>query len=506
MPTAGGRASAVQLQAPARGARSDRRRRSARRRCARAFPAAPAAWRARRSRASARGAASRAGIVATSPRASSRTSSDVSNEKPARPSRLPRTRSTFHAGRASPRGLTTPCALCTRPSALTKVPEVSVNGVIGSSTSATSSTRHERGHRDDHLGAAERGERARRVGDVERGLDVQEQARLERRVGAEHLGGASSRPPRARRRRAARRRRCRRRRASRRSRRSARRSSAPGARASALSGCCAGGVAEQHRLALAARQRGGDRLRLVGRFGLRPARRRRVSRRSRRRSTPSASTQALGATAMLGPIGISQSSRRACTLITLAPFLAAWRMRCAKSGWSLRRNEPTTRTRCSSESEAIERPSQRIAPARRRRLAQARVDVVAAEAAHELGEQVQLLDAARAASPARRCSAGRARRRSASGRARRSRARRSTTTVFHSPPWRIIGTVSRSAVLSASYEKRSRSASQHSLTSSFSSGRTRTTCAPLTWTIRLAPVESCGLTPLRRESSQARAL
>ena len=57
-------------------------------------------------------------------------------------------------------GLTTPWKLCTRPSALTKVPEVSVNGVIGSSTSATSSQRrHEGGQRDDHLGAAERGER-----------------------------------------------------------------------------------------------------------------------------------------------------------------------------------------------------------------------------------------------------------------------------------------------------------------------------------------------------------
>ena len=46
--------------------------------------------------------------------------------------------STFQAGRASPSGLTTPWKLCTRPSALTKVPEVSVNGAIGSSTSAMS--------------------------------------------------------------------------------------------------------------------------------------------------------------------------------------------------------------------------------------------------------------------------------------------------------------------------------------------------------------------------------
>ena len=62
--------------------------------------------------------------------------STVSNSKPGRPSRLPSTRSTFQAGRASPSGLTTPWKLCTRPSALTKVPAVSVNGAIGSSTSA----------------------------------------------------------------------------------------------------------------------------------------------------------------------------------------------------------------------------------------------------------------------------------------------------------------------------------------------------------------------------------
>ena len=78
-----------------------------------------------------------------------------------------------------------------------------------------------------------------------------------------------------------------------------------------------------------------------------------------------------------------------------------------------------------------------------------------------------------AASPARRCSARRARPRSGSGRARRSRARRSTRPSSTRRPG---GSSARSAarrVLSASYEKRSRSASQHSLTSSFSSGRTR---------------------------------
>ena len=80
------------------------------------------------------------------------------------------------------------------------------------------------------------------------------------------------------------------------------------------------------------------------------------------------------------------------------------------------------------------------------------------------------------------------------------------STGFHSPPCLSIGVVRRSSLFSASYEKRSRSAIQHSLTASFSSGTTRSTSLFLTWTIRLAPVESCGLTLLRRDSSQVRAL
>jgi hypothetical protein len=62
------------------------------------------------------------------------------------------------------------------------------------------------------------------------------------------------------------------------------------------------------------------------------------------------------------------------------------------------------------------------------------------------------------------------------------------------------------SLFSASYEKRSRSAIQHSLTASFSSGTTRMTLCALTCTIRLAPVLSCGLMLLRRDSSQVRAL
>jgi hypothetical protein len=76
----------------------------------------------------------------------------------------------------------------------------------------------------------------------------------------------------------------------------------------------------------------------------------------------------------------------------------------------------------------------------------------------------------------------------------------------HWPPCLISGAVRRSALSSASYEKRSLSEIQHSLIASFSSGSTRMTLPPLTWTIRFEPSESCGLTDLRRDSSQVRAL
>ena len=80
------------------------------------------------------------------------------------------------------------------------------------------------------------------------------------------------------------------------------------------------------------------------------------------------------------------------------------------------------------------------------------------------------------------------------------------STDFQAPPCLSIGAVSRSIPLSASYEKRSRSAIQHSLTSSFSSGTTRNTALFFTCTMRFEPVLSWGLTLLRRESSQVRAL
>jgi hypothetical protein len=49
---------------------------------------------------------------------------------------LPSTRSTFHAGRASPGGRAAPGTLCQRPSTLTHVPEVSANAATGRITVA----------------------------------------------------------------------------------------------------------------------------------------------------------------------------------------------------------------------------------------------------------------------------------------------------------------------------------------------------------------------------------
>lgn len=77
---------------------------------------------------------------------------------------------------------------------------------------------------------------------------------------------------------------------------------------------------------------------------------------------------------------------------------------------------------------------------------------------------------------------------------------------IHWPPCFSIGFVRRSVLLSASYEKRSLSEIQHSLIASFSNGSTRITRLFFTCTTRFAPTESCGLTDLRRDSSQVRAL
>ena len=65
---------------------------------------------------------------------------------------------------------------------------------------------------------------------------------------------------------------------------------------------------------------------------------------------------------MLALTGMAQASALAsCALeaiaLTCAPWRAAWRTRCANSGWSLRKLEPTTSTRCSVDSEAMLVPS-----------------------------------------------------------------------------------------------------------------------------------------------------
>src|SRR5699024_12756351 len=63
------------------------------------------------------------------PITASRTASELSSSKPSHSNKLPNTRRTFQAGRESPTGAATPRKLCTRPSALIKVPEVSVKEI-----------------------------------------------------------------------------------------------------------------------------------------------------------------------------------------------------------------------------------------------------------------------------------------------------------------------------------------------------------------------------------------
>ena len=332
-------------------------------------------------------------------------------------------------------GLTTPWKLCTRPSALTKVPAVSVNGAIGSSTSARSSPAPAgTASATTTISALRERGAARRAGSAASsvGLDVQQQAGLERRVGAEH---------------AARRRR-------RRSpgrgadelgadrvgrRRPASRSVAPVCSAiqrpsrssSAGVGMLRGGVAEQDRLArrrcasaaaialrvvgvalpaagaatpLAAADRGGD----VGQR-LRPA-----ARRARRGSGPSAS-----------------ASRRAaaCTLMTLrallrrlAQALGEERMVLAQEGaddqHALQLGQRRDRLAEPADRRRRARPERlRAAGCRRCSLPRPRTSS---------GEEVQLLDGAGRRGQRADALRRRARRRSASGRARRSRAPRSS--------------------------------------------------------------------------------
>ncbi|MNV57159.1 hypothetical protein D3C71_1494750 [compost metagenome] len=59
-------------------------------------------------------------------------------------------------------------------------------------------------------------------------------------------------------------------------------------------------------------------------------------------------------------MGMAQSPTEESTTLSWAPWRTAWRTRRANSGWSLRRLEPTTSTRCSVDREAMDVPSQRM--------------------------------------------------------------------------------------------------------------------------------------------------
>ena len=113
----------------------------------------------------------------------------------------------------------------------------------------------------------------------------------------------------------------------------------------------------------------------------------------------SAVTQRSGATVMRAAIGISQSCATACSDITRAPPLAAARTRADSSGWSLRRNEPTISIASSDSISSIGmaepgHAGHRLVE-REVRLAQAEVDVLRADAAHQRAGKVELLDGRR---------------------------------------------------------------------------------------------------------------
>ena len=155
-----------------------------------------------------------------------------------------------------------------------------------------------------------------------------------------------------------------------------------------------GVVAEQDRGLLAGLEARGDRLVLVASA-----------------STPSSASDARaaatampasasgsfdGATIALCATFTSQSSSTECSIDTSAPLRAAWRKRCATSGWSLRRKLPTTSDAIEladlGDGHAEPRNALRLAIAAEVGLAQPEVDVVAAEAAHEARCERQFLE------------------------------------------------------------------------------------------------------------------
>ena len=286
--------------------------------------------------------------------------SALSWSKPGRPSRLPSTRSTFQAGRVSPSGLDHAVEALH--------PALGIDEGAGGFGERRDRQQHvgvvdrgieERRQRHDQARAFERGARGRGVGT--RRAPARRSAAAAPSSAATASGRRAGPTARAARAPIARRRCWRPRRSSRRWRRSARRSSAPAPAA------CSPADAARRRCRAA---RPCVRPTAVGRRWLSPRRGlRRLRARSRpcpapppRPRRPAPATQALGAAVIRCATGIAQSSCTACRLITLPPRRAAWRMRGANSGWSLRRNEPITNTRSSDDSAAIGMPSQRARP------------------------------------------------------------------------------------------------------------------------------------------------
>jgi hypothetical protein len=210
-----------------------------------------------------------------------------------------------------------------------------------------------------------------------------------------------------------------------------------------------------------------------------------------------------GETILRFATGISRSSSTECSTLICVPRRAAWRSRCASSGWSFLRNEPTSSTRIEApkirDRHAEPRNPAAVAVGREIGLAQPEIRAAADSLRDAPGEKQLLQRRVR-----RRENADVASRPASSPAATASIASRQSTSCQR-PSRFSIGAVRRSGELSASYEKRSRSDSQHSLTASFSSGSTRMTRFWITCTTRFAPTPSCGETDLRRPSSQVRA-
>ena len=273
----------------------------------------------------------------------------------------------------------------------------------------------ERRQRDDHLGAAERGAaRRRRWRRRAPGSTFSSRQRLQRRSAPSICAGVRGRP---------------------------RRGSAPTSCAPTLlppspsqpkrragllgdpvrralerrapAGCCAAALPSSTALRSPLEQRRGDRLGLRRSASPAAGAATPLAVRDRaRRCRPAPAASALGAAAMLGrhrhqPVVAQRVQAHHLGALLAPPGAGAARTAdgpCA--GTSRRRARAAART--------ATRSACRASATRRRRAAKsawrsAGVDVLAAEAAHQLGEQVQLLDRADAARPARRCSARRAR-------------------------------------------------------------------------------------------------